>query len=164
MTDRRSREMQVMKTLTQVDAAITDIYALLYELVDTKDHLSFEDMKALSEAGIDPINHVARTILRAEEFNRLMTVHTSVLSAELQMIYILKGAGHGDTAEGILKEIINEYDVFKALIGPFMDDEGCYCDAKVSLQDLYLLDTKIDKARAFLDKQTESNDEDEEED
>ena len=140
MTDRRSREMQVMKTLTQVDAAITDIYAMLYELVDTKDPLSFEDMKALSEAGIDPLGQSVRTILRTEEFNRLMTVHTSVLSAELQMIYILKGAGNGDTVEGILKEIIDEYDTF----------------------DIHILDSKIDKARAFLDKQTESNDEEEE--
>ena len=132
--------MQVMKTLTQVDAAITDIYAMLYELVDTKDPLSFEDMKALSEAGIDPLGQSVRTILRTEEFNRLMTVHTSVLSAELQMIYILKGAGNGDTVEGILKEIIDEYDTF----------------------DIHILDSKIDKARAFLDKQTESNDEEEE--
>ncbi len=163
MTDRRSREMQVMKTLTQVDAAITDIYALLYELANPKEPLSFEDMKALSEAGIDPLSQSVRTILRAEEFNRLMTVHTSVLSAELQMIYILKGAGNGDTAESILKEVIDEYDVFKALIGPFMDDEGCYCDAKVSINDVYRFDTTVDKARAFLDKQTESNDEDEEE-
>lgn len=163
MTDRRSREMQVMKTLTQVDAAITDIYAMLYELVDTKDPLSFEDMKALSEIGIDPLSQSVRSILGSQAFNNLMTVHTSVLSAELQLIYILKGAGHGDTAEGILKEVIDEYDVFKALMGPFMDDEGCYCDAKVSLNDIYRFDATVDKARAFLDKQTESNDDDEEE-
>lgn len=162
MTDRRSREMQVMKTFTQVDAAITDIYALLYELVDTKDPLSFEDMKALSEAGIDPLGQSVRTILRTEEFDRLMKVHTSVLSAELQMIYILKSSGHGDTAEGILKEVIDEYDAFKALIGPFMDDEGCYRDTKVSINDIYRFDATVDKARAFLDKQTESNDDEEE--
>lgn len=84
------------------------------------------------------------------------------MQAMKHLLYILKSASQEDTAESILKEIVDEYDVFKALIGPFMDDEGCYRDAKVSPQDMYYLDATVDKARAFLDKQAESNDDNEE--
>ena len=88
---------------------------------------------------------------------------SSELQAMKHLLYILKSASQEDTAESILKEIVDEYDAFKALIGPFMDDEGCYRDAKVSPQDMYYLDAKIDKARAFLNKRTGSNNEDKEE-